>query len=38
MALEHKNAAGMFPDRQHIESALNQLKQDLRRNNLRLEQ
>lgn len=26
MALEHKNAAGMFPDRQHIESALNQLK------------
>lgn len=26
MALEHKNAAGMFPDRQHIESTLNQLK------------
>ncbi|MEI1377407.1 hypothetical protein PQG02_13800 [Nostoc sp. UHCC 0926] len=26
MALEHKNAAGIFPDRQHTESALDQLK------------
>ena len=26
MALEHKNAAGTFPDRQHTESALEQLK------------
>ncbi len=26
MALEHKNAAGTFIDRQHTESALNQLK------------
>ena len=26
MAIEHKNAAGTFPDRQHIETALSQLK------------
>jgi hypothetical protein len=26
MALEHKNALGLFPDRQHTESALSQLK------------
>lgn len=26
MAVEHKNAAGTFPDRQHIETALSQLK------------
>jgi len=26
MALEHKSAAGLFPDRQHTESALSQLK------------
>jgi hypothetical protein len=26
MALEHKNAVGLFSDRQHTESALNQLK------------
>ncbi|MEH2422807.1 MAG: hypothetical protein V7K48_18395 [Nostoc sp.] len=26
MAVEHKNAAGTFPDRQHLETALSQLK------------